>query len=148
VLAISFPLMVLISACAVQPTPDVIEIQETTVPAVPTPDAVRVGEGEKLYDRYCASCHGVDLEGQPSWQQPLEDGSLLAPPHDSSGHTWHHPDELLVDIITNGGDPTFGSTMPAFKDQLEEGEVLAILEFIKTSWGKDELELQWWISSR
>jgi mono/diheme cytochrome c family protein len=136
---------IFLAACAV---PEPIVIQGTAVPPLPTLDADRVVEGERLYAQYCTVCHGAELEGQPSWQQPQEDGSYPAPPHDSSGHTWHHPDELLLDIIAKGGNPAFGSTMPGFEEQLDDGEMRAILEFIKSHWDTELRESQWWISSR
>ncbi|HMO59011.1 MAG TPA: cytochrome c, partial [Roseiflexaceae bacterium] len=79
-----------------------------------TPDAGRidaadsqlVADGRIVYRAYCASCHGADLEGQPNWQQPNPDGSMPAPPHDVSGHTWHHNDATLFAITKYGGaDP-------------------------------------------
>src|SRR5690606_36142172 len=55
--------------------------------------------GESLYRDQCAACHGVDLEGEtPDWQVRDADGYLPAPPHDETGHTWHHPDQLLFDM--------------------------------------------------
>ena len=46
--------------------------------------------GETLYAVHCAVCHGANLEGQLDWQTPDENGILPAPPHDETGHTWHH----------------------------------------------------------
>ncbi len=131
------------------PTPgeeDGITINGITVPPVPTLNPVQVAQGQRLYANYCSSCHGVNLEGQPNWKQPLPDGKLRPPPHDSSGHTWHHPDDLLLEIIANGGDPAI-STMPAFGDTLSEAEMRAVLAFIKASWGLEEREFQWWVST-
>ncbi len=136
---------ILLAACAV---PEPIVIQGTAVPPLPTLDADRVTVGERLYAQNCAACHGAELEGQPNWQQPKEDGSYPAPPHDSSGHTWHHRDELLLDIIANGGDPAFGATMLGFKGQLSEDEMVAVLEYIKSHWDTDSRESQWWITAR
>jgi len=62
-----------------------------------------VALGQQVYRAQCASCHGVNLEGQPNWQQELASGGHPAPPHDASGHTWHHPDALLFDIVKRGG---------------------------------------------
>ena len=28
----------------------------------------------------------------------------LSPPHDSSGHTWHHSDQILLELIRGGSD--------------------------------------------
>ncbi|GMR10688.1 MAG: cytochrome c [Anaerolineae bacterium] len=135
----------LLAACAAQ---EPIVIQGTAVPPLPKLDSERVMKGERLYAQYCASCHGAELEGQPNWQQRQEDGSYPAPPQDSSSHTWHHPDELLLEIIANGGDPAFGLRMPGFEDQLSEDEMRAILEYIKSYWDTEQREFQWWISAR
>ena len=48
-----------------------------------------------LYAENCASCHGAKLEGQPDWRSPGPDGVMPAPPHDRTGHTWHHGDGML-----------------------------------------------------
>jgi len=70
------------------------------------------------------------------WQRSEPDGTLRAPPHDNSGHTWHHRDQLLVDYVTLGGAETLqrlGVTgvkngMPAFGDVLSEEETEAVLD--------------------
>ncbi len=124
-----------------------VVINNTAVPPVPTLNPDRVAQGAALYMQNCARCHGANLEGAPDWKRSLPDGSLPPPPHDSSGHTWHHPDSLLLSIIANGGNPAFNSKMPAFKDKLSEEDMAAILEFIKSKWGKDEGEFQWWMTA-
>lgn len=115
---------------------------------LPTLDPVSVSRGEQVYQQYCAGCHGENLEGQPDWQQPLPDGSFRAPPHDSSGHTWHHSDDVLLEIIAEGGDPEFGGTMPGFGDLIDMADQRAVLEFIKSYWGPGEREIQWRASNR
>jgi mono/diheme cytochrome c family protein len=101
-------------------------------------DPAMVALGEEIYAEHCASCHGVELEGQPNWQRLLPDGGLPAPPHDASGHTWHHADDLLFVITKFGGQalaPTgFKSNMPPFGDQLDDREIWAVLAFIKSRW--------------
>ena len=125
-----------------------VVINQTAVPPLPTLKPENVAQGEILYAQYCAKCHGANLEGAANWKQRLPDGSLPPPPHDSSGHTWHHADELLISITQNGGDPAENSKMIPFKDQLSREEVVAILEFIKSKWGREEREYQWWITAR
>ena len=125
-----------------------VVINQTAVPPLPTLNPETVEQGEPLYVQYCAQCHGVDLKGSPTWKEPLADGSLPPPPHDGSGHTWHHSDELLISITANGGDPAYNSKMPGFKEKLTENEMIAILEFIKSKWGREEREFQWWITAR
>ena len=46
--------------------------------------------GREIYVQNCAACHGTNLEGQPSWRSSNEVGMSPAPPHDVTGHTWHH----------------------------------------------------------
>ncbi len=127
--------------------PRPIIINNIEAPPLPTLDPTHVAQGATLYAQQCASCHGIDLKGAPNWQELLTDGSLPAPPHDSSGHTWHHKDELLISIILNGGDPQSKSKMPAFKDKLSEADVGTILDFLKSKWGQTEREFQWWMST-
>ncbi len=123
-----------------------VVIDGTAVPPVPTLAAARVAQGQVLYAAHCAACHGANLEGAPNWKTPESDGSFPAPSHDDSGHTWHHPDGLLLEIIAEGGDPALGSRMPGFKDPLTADERLAILDFIKSRWGREAREFQWWIT--
>lgn len=135
-----------LSSCLGNPATNPVIINNTPVPPVPTLDPVRMSQGAALYTKYCATCHGANLEGATDWKKSLPDGSLPPPPQDSSGHTWHHPDALLVSIIAKGGDPAHNSRMPAFGDQISKTEMISILDFIKSTWGKDEREYQWWMT--
>lgn len=106
---------------------------------VADPDnAGQVAMGQAVYARSCASCHGLDLEGQTDWKRPLPTGGYPAPPHDQTGHTWHHPDALLFKITKFGGQATASrgvrSQMPAFKDVLTDEEIWAVLAYIKSRW--------------
>ena len=83
--------------------------------------------GSQVYAQNCASCHGANLEGQPDWRRRLENGRMPAPPHDESGHTWHHSDQDLFDITKLGvGGVVAGyeSDMPAFEGLLSDQESL------------------------
>lgn len=101
-------------------------------------DPALVATGQTLYGGRCAECHGGNLEGEPNWRTLRPDGSLPAPPHDASGHTWHHPDSVLFGITRDGGASVapkgFPSRMPAFGGQLSEREIWAVLAFIKSTW--------------
>ncbi|OGA38501.1 MAG: hypothetical protein A3G24_17675 [Betaproteobacteria bacterium RIFCSPLOWO2_12_FULL_62_13] len=108
-------------------------------------DPALVALGKNVYDRHCASCHGANLEGQPDWQRRLPNGRMPAPPHDDSGHTWHHPKRVLFGIVKHGvvppyGPPGYQSDMPAFKDTLTDGEIRAVLAFIESRWSRKVLE--------
>ncbi|MDF1499695.1 MAG: cytochrome c [Anaerolineales bacterium] len=142
-------LSLLVASCSISSSEiEAVTIQGTAVPPVPTLDVKRVQAGQELYTQYCAACHGLDLEGQLNWKLPKADGSYPAPPHNSQGHTWHHPDELLLEIIANGGDPALGATMPGFGEVLSEEQMGMILDFIKSHWGEEERQFQWWVTAR
>ncbi|WP_368911948.1 cytochrome c [Taklimakanibacter deserti] len=109
-------------------------------------DEKGIALGRSLYSIHCARCHGRNLEGQPDWQTRLPSGRLPAPPHDASGHTWHHPDHVLVGITKNGLKPYAGedyeSDMPAFAKVVSDAEIAAIIAFIKSTWPEREREYQ------
>ena len=111
--------------------------------------SVDIESGQALYGEYCAVCHGANLEGQPDWQSPDEDGRLPAPPHDESGHTWHHADSLLFEYAKFGGKVAmanlgieFDSAMPGFDDELSDEDLRNILAFIKSTWPEQIREFQ------
>ena len=112
-------------------------------------NAPDVEAGRTIYMARCASCHGLNLQGQPDWQSPRADGTYPAPPHDVSGHTWHHGDAMLTDYIRRGGQAAlddmgvaFTSGMPAFGDQLSDDDIVAVLAFIKSTWSETERAAQ------
>ncbi|MDH3239910.1 MAG: c-type cytochrome [Alphaproteobacteria bacterium] len=115
-------------------------------------DAEQVALGRQVYGRECASCHGDRLQGQPNWRQRNPNGRLPAPPHDETGHTWHHPDELLFTLTKQGPQalarPGYQSDMPAYAGKLSDNEIWAVLAFIKSHWSKDIRERQEAITRR
>lgn len=120
------------------------------VPDPPDLDAGRIATGEVLYRQYCASCHKADLSGDTNWMSRTDDGTYPPPPQDATGHTWHHADQVLVEIIRDG-IPNVLSGMPTFQGTLTDEEILSILEFFKSEWGEDERAFQWqitWKASR
>ena len=108
-------------------------------------EPLQLALGREVYDRWCASCHGADLEGQPAWQERLPTGRLPAPPHDATGHTWHHSDRELFAIVKFGMAalvPGYESDMPTFGAILTDEEISAVLAFLKSAWPAREREYQ------
>lgn len=98
--------------------------------------------GKQIYGTHCAACHGARLEGQPRWRERDGAGRLPAPPHDASGHTWHHPDEVLFRITKHGVAKAanlkdYDSAMPAYEGVLKDDEIVAVLSWIKAQWPAD-----------
>lgn len=125
--------LALLAACG-QQAPQGVRLQpdDTQVQAV----------GNKVYAAHCAACHGARLEGQPNWRMRDAQGLLPAPPHDASGHTWHHPDDLLFRITKHGvaraaNLKDYQSAMPAYEGVLTDAEIIAVLSWIKSQWPKD-----------
>lgn len=116
----------------------------TTVLPVAAQSDVRMGE--RLYQENCASCHGANLEGQLDWRSRLPNGRLPAPPHDASGHTWHHPDRVLFDIVKRGPAAIVGagyeSDMPGYEGVLTDDEITSIVDYIKSTWPDKERAFQ------
>jgi len=88
-------------------------------------DPAIVALGANVYEANCASCHGADLEGQANWRSPGEDGRLLAPPHDETGHTWQI------------NDPDYASNMPIYDGVLSDEEIIAVISYIKSTWPEE-----------
>ena len=98
-------------------------------------DGEVTARGRQVYGTHCAACHGAKLEGQPNWRQRDAQGRLPAPPHDATGHTWHHPDETLFQITKFGvakaaNLASYESSMPAYKGVLTDAEIVAALSWI------------------
>src|SRR5919204_2729899 len=104
--------------------------------------------GERLYNVYCATCHGGADAAQGSAPR-----ASYPPPHNSSGHTWQHPTCELEAIVRDGGDDTTRALratqappgavqMPSFKDRLSADEIDAILAYIKTMWTDEQRHSQ------
>jgi mono/diheme cytochrome c family protein len=105
---------------------------------IPYEDVASVAAGKGVYDANCATCHGAKLEGQANWQIRTANGYLPAPPHDETGHTWHHPDQMLFEFTKYGPQHLAGadykSIMPAYKGILSDQEIWQVLAHIKSQW--------------
>lgn len=109
-----------------------------------------IASGKQLYAEHCAACHGADLEGQPDWRTPNPDGTLPAPPHDETGHTWHHDNQLLFDYTRSGGEAVLRaigvksakSGMPGFSDVMSDDDIWNVLAFIRSTWPDRVKEIQ------
>jgi len=99
----------------------------------------QVKRGKSIYNRFCSFCHGVDLKGEPDWRTRKPNGRLPAPPHDETGHTWHHADALLFGIVKFGLVPPYApknykSDMPAWGSTLKDDDIWSVLAYIKSKW--------------
>ena len=129
------PSIILMFAMAIYLNED--KVAEAAVTLNPD-DKVTILLGKSVYVQNCASCHGVKLEGQKDWMSRLPDGLMPAPPHDETGHTWHHSDKYLFMITKYGIEDIIGqkyaNNMPAYKNILSDKEIISVLSYIKSTW--------------
>lgn len=96
-------------------------------------DAEKIRAGSQIYSQSCAGCHGDAASGRGAVPE--------AASHGPQGHTWHHPDQQLIEIVLGRLDYP-GRKMPSFEGQLTEGQVEAVLAYLKTNWTADQRSFQ------
>ena len=114
-------------------------------PGIDPANPAQVALGRQIYAEHCGRCHGANLEGEPNWKDRKPNGRLPAPPHDVSGHTWHHPDQQLMLITKKSLSavvPGYETDMPAFENVLTDEQIAAVLSFIESNWPPDIRERQ------
>ena len=72
---------------------------------------------------------------------------MPAPPHDETGHTWHHSDDILFGITKIGVTPPYApsgyqSDMPGFGGKLTDQQIWDALACIKSRWSPRAREAQ------
>ena len=95
----------------------------------------QIERGKTVFDDNCASCHGTNAQGSFNWRKRLEDGSYPPPPLNGRGHAWHHPFDMLMGTINQGGAP-MGGQMPAFGDDLSKDDQKAAIAYFQSKWDK------------
>ena len=88
-------------------------------------------DGEKVYSRHCAECHGEQGQGAQGAYAPLAGNRAVLLTNPAN----------LVQAILNGGYPpaTQGNPrpygMPPFRQTLNDAEIAAVLTYIRLAWG-------------
>lgn len=107
---------------------------------------INLSEAKLLYEKNCSSCHGTYLQGAKNWMSEKdEDGANLPPPLNGTGHTWHHSEDLLFNIIKYGGfyfDDNYTGKMIGFENRLNDDEIYSILSYITSFW-TTEIKYEW-----
>ncbi len=101
-----------------------------------TSQSADINAGKRLYDDYCANCHGEEGIGQdPKKRNGGRDanGVLIAPALNGTAHTWHHPPKLLFRYIDKGSIVK-SSPMPSFGKELGREEILSIIAYFQSLW--------------
>ena len=136
VVALGLFLIIILSGCSI----------ESDIEKYIATNSEAYAVGEQVYAQNCASCHGANAEGQfpDAPMERDETGRLGAPPHNDDGHTWHHDDDLLYQIVREGGmgNAEMFYPMPAFGEQLGDEEIEATIFYIKTFWTEEQRQRQ------
>jgi mono/diheme cytochrome c family protein len=77
-------------------------------------------DGQRMYEQYCARCHGLD--GRPVPEQPqarnLSDRRIVD----------NISDQAIEMMIKNGREPS----MPAFRDQFTEASLMVLVAYVRS----------------
>lgn len=99
-------------------------------------DVRQVEMGAMLYQEHCVGCHGEAATGANALT-----GAPPAPVHGPSGHTWHHADGQIIEIVL-GSYVYPNRQMPPFEGTLTADEVRAVLAYFKTLWTTEQRDFQ------
>ena len=107
--------------------------------------ALMIARGKIIYENNCVSCHQVNLVGVENWKGLDEDGHRKAPPLNGAGHTWHHDDATLHNIIKYGLAKlvkNYEGKMIGFSDKINDKQIDSVLSYIKSHWDDEIYERQ------
>lgn len=81
--------------------------------------AIASADGKSLYMDNCSACHQVSGKGVKGAFPPLAGAPLV-----------QGPPKVLITTVLNGR-----AGMPAFKDDINDADLAAILTYARTGWG-------------
>lgn len=137
----------MLAACSASSTPESLAIAPTDSPqraAQIASDPDLMG-GRANYDLLCAHCHGYGGEGQiaSTVQNTRSLGMNTVPPHNATGHTWQHPDQLLIAVIRQGiQNPLDHYPMRPFEGVMTADEITQVLKYIRLWWTDEQRAYQ------
>lgn len=106
----------------------------------------QVSRGSSLYKANCAFCHGDALEGKLGWDKVYPSGGRPALPLNGHGVITRLADQDLMDVIKYGGQPfspaDYKNDMPGFEMLLSDGDIWAVVAYIKSRWSDETIKRQ------
>jgi len=84
-----------------------------------------LSDGKRIYQRYCASCHGSNAEGGPG-------NDLIPAAPDLTDQEWKRgsTDGEIFSVIKNGVPPELN--MIPFGDQIKDTEIWNVVNYIRS----------------
>ena len=112
--------------------------QPKTIATVVVPQEL-VLAGEEIYTAHCEYCHGLGAIGQKE-SRPQggrnQDGTIIAPALNGTGHTWHHP-PMMNFLKIKEGSKMANSPMVGFKDRLSDKQIKSVIWFLYSIWPEE-----------
>jgi mono/diheme cytochrome c family protein len=87
--------------------------------------------GAKLYETHCADCHGLQGQGRVNAYPALAGNRAVL--LDNANNLIHSVLNGGFAAATAGNSRPFG--MPPFLLQLSDGEIAAVLTYVRNAWG-------------
>lgn len=142
--AFSIAIFLLLVGCNSASGPETTSIDPTFSPNSETGrwySLEQVEKGKILFVETCATCHGANAESIKEWQVADVNRNYPAPPLNGTAHAWHHPLDVLVQVINQGG-LALGGSMQAFEDKFSENEKLMLIASFQSYWN-DNVYASW-----
>ena len=110
----------IVVVAAAQGNPEAATIKN---PVASTPESI--SDGKRVYQRYCASCHGANGEGGAG-------NDLIPAAPDLTDTEWKHgaTDGEIFAVIKNGVPPDLN--MIPFGDQLKDQEIWNVVNYLRS----------------
>jgi mono/diheme cytochrome c family protein len=119
-----------VAACAVAPPIAVVTMAQGNRDAAQIKNPVAataesISDGQRLYQRYCASCHGSNAEGGPG-------NDLIPAAPDLTDQEWKQgsTDGEIFSVIKNGVPPDLN--MIPFGDQIKDPEIWNVVNYLRS----------------
>jgi mono/diheme cytochrome c family protein len=104
-------------------------LQTATTPQTPAapPANGMVADGAQVYADHCARCHGANGEGVGNNFPNLAGNQAI----------WDGPSNDIISMVLGGFGPWHNdqSAMPGFRQTLTDGQIAAVANYLRTSWG-------------
>jgi mono/diheme cytochrome c family protein len=145
--------VLLLAGCRMSSEPSIVATRPTNsadlVATISADPNLRAGQA--VYNLRCAHCHGNSGEGQVgiSLAAAQENGLHIVPPHDSTGHTWQHPSQLIRQVILDGiQNPLDQFPMPPFQGVVTDTEIEQLIAYMSLWWTDEQRAWQAQVTQR
>jgi mono/diheme cytochrome c family protein len=105
--------------------------RDAASPAPNAASALEMKVGASIFGAQCSACHGSDGRGVPDLFPGL---ALSLPPHAADPTSLIRVTLEGARTVSTAGEPA-GPGMPSFGWKLSDGQVAAVLTYVRNSWG-------------